>query len=139
MLELTPPKNTNRVTDVLAAATSLAEEKFAAIRTVRNFAQEMRESNAYAKRVDDVFSTARSVARINATFFSGIFFAVNMSMVLVLYHGATIVLDGAMTAGHLTFAGRAHSIRGFSLTDSDYFSIDPFYCMPYMSDLRSQE
>jgi ATP-binding cassette, subfamily B (MDR/TAP), member 10 len=92
----------NRVTDALATATSLAEEKLASIRTVRSFAQERRETGEYATRVQSVLELANRVALISGGFFSGTFFAVNLSLLAVLYHGATIVMSGGMTAGDLT-------------------------------------
>lgn len=90
------------MTDALATATSLAEEKLASIRTVKTFAQEPKELENYASRVDHVLALANRVAKISGGFFSGTFFAVNLSLLAVLYHGATIVMSGQMTAGDLT-------------------------------------
>jgi ATP-binding cassette subfamily B protein len=91
-----------KVTDALAAATSFAEERLGAIRTVRTFAQEQREISRYGDRVDGVFDIAKKSAILNAAFIASVFFSVNLSLLLVLYSGANIVMDGAMTAGELT-------------------------------------
>lgn len=91
-----------KVTDALARATSFAEERLSAIRTVRTFAQEFREMGLYGERVDGVFKIARKAAILNAAFIASVFFGVNMALLLVLYSGANIVISGGMTPGELT-------------------------------------
>jgi ABC-type multidrug transport system fused ATPase/permease subunit len=91
-----------KVTDKLAAATAFAEERLGAIRTVRLFAQEPKEIAQYTERATQVFEVARKAAILNASFVSSVFFGVNAALLLVLYSGASMVMQGAMTPGELT-------------------------------------
>ena len=88
--------------DALAFSTEFAEERISSIRTVRSFAQEMRELGEYAKRTQSVFEIAMKVAKTNGAFFGAVFFSVSVSMLSVLYFGAHFVQTGAMTVGELT-------------------------------------
>lgn len=91
-----------QVTDKLAQATSFAEERLSAIRTVRMFAQEPREIAQYGQKAEAVFAVARQAAILNASFVSSVFFGVNMALLLVLYSGANAVMTGVMSPGELT-------------------------------------
>lgn len=89
-------------TDALARATSVAEEKLSSIRTVRYFAQEEREVVHYGQKVQEVFEIAKRVGFWSGLFYGGVWFAMNCSLLAVLYHGGSLVLRGVMTTGELT-------------------------------------
>nr|AIE39898.1 ABC transporter B family member 25 A1-2.1 variant [Triticum turgidum subsp. durum] len=73
-----------------AVASSIAEESFGAIRTVRAFAQEPHEISRYSgKKVVGLFS-------------GGLNAASTLSVVIVVIYGAKLTINGYMTTGALT-------------------------------------
>ena len=62
-------KITKQVQDKLAESSSVAEEKFSNIRTVRAFAQEGKEMNTYNQVVTDIYGLARKEAIARSLFF----------------------------------------------------------------------
>lgn len=89
-------------TDALARATSVAEEKISAVRTVRYFSQEQREISHYGEKINAVYQLAKRVGFASGAFFGSIWFLMNCALLAVLYHGSTLVLEGSMTPGALT-------------------------------------
>ena len=61
-----------RVQELLGSSTEVAEEAFASIRTVRQFAAEQHEANRYTSRINDVrdeaISTGKAAAPLMAAF-----------------------------------------------------------------------
>jgi len=89
------------VQDSLAAATELAEEKLSNIRTVRAFAMENREMEAYKCKVDNVLDKSYKEAMINAKFYGMTGLSGNLIIVTVLYYGGNLVTSDVLTVGNL--------------------------------------
>jgi ATP-binding cassette subfamily B protein len=87
--------------DQLAHASAFAAENLGAVRTMQAFASEASISARFGRAVDDAFEAARSrlLARAGLTAL-GIFLVVT-SIVLVLWFGAAMVVDGTLTGGRL--------------------------------------
>jgi len=87
--------------DQLAHASAFAAENLGAVRTMQAFASEASISARFGRTVDDAFEAARSrlLARAGLTAL-GIFLVVT-SIVLVLWFGAAMVVDGTLTGGRL--------------------------------------
>lgn len=85
-----------------AAAASIAEESFGAIRTVRSFAQEEYETQRYSEKVDETLNLGLKQAKVVGLFFGGLNAASTLSVIVVVIYGATLTINGAMTPGDLT-------------------------------------
>ncbi|KAH6797265.1 transporter associated with antigen processing protein 2 [Perilla frutescens var. hirtella] len=73
-----------------AVASSIAEETFGAVRTVRSFAQEEYEVSRYSEK------------KVVGFFFGGLSAASTLSVIVVVIYGATLAIKGSMTPGSLT-------------------------------------
>eukprot|EP01006_Ploeotia_vitrea_P016025 TRINITY_DN46478_c0_g1_i2.p1 TRINITY_DN46478_c0_g1~~TRINITY_DN46478_c0_g1_i2.p1 ORF type:complete len:661 (-),score=311.33 TRINITY_DN46478_c0_g1_i2:93-2075(-) len=88
--------------DALADATKTAEESLSHIRTVRAFAKEDHQRGLYSDKIEVTYQLGRSVAFAYGTFIGVIGLAGSLGVVLVLYYGGRLVLDGEISAGTLT-------------------------------------
>ncbi|MGI9520016.1 MAG: ABC transporter transmembrane domain-containing protein [Hyphomicrobiaceae bacterium] len=87
--------------DSLADASAYASENLAAIRTMQAFSSEETTSRRFAGAVEDAFLAARSRLLSRAALTALAMFLVLTSIVLVLWIGASMVIDGALTGGRL--------------------------------------
>ncbi|PPS08939.1 hypothetical protein GOBAR_AA11711 [Gossypium barbadense] len=85
-----------------AAAASIAEESFGAIRTVRSFAQEEYEISRYSQKVDETLNLGLKQAKVVGLFFGGLNAASTLSVIVVVIYGANLTITGLMTPGALT-------------------------------------
>jgi ATP-binding cassette, subfamily B, bacterial MsbA len=89
------------VQDRVADATAVAEEAFSQIRTVQSFVQEPAERTRYGEKVARVVEAALARAQVRGVFFGAITFSTFGGIVIVLWQGGRLVLDGSLTAGTL--------------------------------------
>jgi len=89
------------VQDKVADATALAEEAFSQIRTVQSFVQEPAERRRYGAKVGAIVDAALHRAQVRGIFIGSITFATFTSMVVILWQGGVLVLNGQLTAGSL--------------------------------------
>ena len=89
------------VQDRVAEATAVAEEAIGQIRTVQSFVQEDHERGRYGAKIRQAVATALVRARVRGMFFGVITFATFSAIVVVLWQGGRLVLDGALTPGTL--------------------------------------
>jgi ATP-binding cassette, subfamily B, bacterial MsbA len=92
---------TTGVQDRVAEASAVAEEAFSQIRTVQSFVQEPAERARYGDRVSASVVTALQRARTRGVFFGMLTFCTFAGIVIVLWQGGLLVLDGKLTAGAL--------------------------------------
>eukprot|EP00249_Psilotum_nudum_P015627 c25438_g1_i1 orf=226-2181(+) len=85
-----------------AAAASIAEESFGAIRTVKSFSQEVYECTRYGEKVDDCLKLGVKQALVAGIFFGVVSAALTLSVVAVVVYGANLTIKGVMTTGSLT-------------------------------------
>ncbi|MCA9543371.1 MAG: ATP-binding cassette domain-containing protein [Myxococcales bacterium] len=88
--------------DALARATEVAEETLSGIRTVRAFSREGAEAARYAARVDEAFQIAKARARFAGAFGGIAQFAGLGAISGVLWYGARLLDQGALSVGELT-------------------------------------
>ena len=112
---------TTGVQDRVAEATAVAEEAFSQIRTVQSFVQEPDERARYGDRIRAVVQTAVRRAQVRGVFFGALTLAGFGAMVVVLWQGGLLVLEGKLTAGALfsfllytiTIAGAVGALASF--------------------------
>ncbi|KAI3733886.1 hypothetical protein L6452_13344 [Arctium lappa] len=85
-----------------AVASSIAEESFGAVRTVRSFAQENFEISRYSEKVDETLKLGLQYAKVVGLFFGGLNAASTLSVIIVVIYGARLTIAGSMSAGSLT-------------------------------------
>jgi len=112
---------TIRIQDRLAGAVSRAEQVFTQIRTVQAFTREDWEEERFTREIMAVRDEGlrRAVARAGLT--GAVTFSAFGGIVLVLWEGGHLVLEGALTPGTLvafllyavTIAGAITSLAGF--------------------------
>lgn len=85
-----------------AVASSIAEESFGAIRTVRSFAQEDYEIERYSEKVNETRSLGLKQAKVVGLFSGGLNAASTLSVIVVVIYGANLTIKGSMTSGDLT-------------------------------------
>ena len=109
------------IQDVLAEAVARAEQVFTQIRTVQSFTREAWEVEVFGERIDETRDQGmkRAVARAGLT--GAVTFAAFGAIVVVLWEGGRLVLEGELTAGTLvafllygvSIAGAITSLAGF--------------------------
>jgi subfamily B ATP-binding cassette protein MsbA len=92
---------TTGVQDRVADANAVAEEALSQIRTVQSFVQEETERARYGARVLEGVRQAIRRAQVRGVFVGIITFASFSGMVIVLWQGGRLVLDGRLTPGSL--------------------------------------
>ncbi|HET6779507.1 MAG TPA: ABC transporter transmembrane domain-containing protein [Gemmatimonadales bacterium] len=92
---------TTLVQDKVADATASAEEAFSQIRTVQSFVQEPAERRRYADRIGESVRAALARAQIRGVFFGVLTFSTFVGIVIVLWQGGLLVLEGQLTPGEL--------------------------------------
>ncbi len=92
---------TTRVQDKVAEATAVAEEAFSQIRTVQSFVQEPAERQRYGDRIGESVGAALTRAGIRGVFFGVLTFSTFVGIVIVLWQGGLLVLEGQLTPGEL--------------------------------------
>ncbi|GJS46329.1 ABC transporter B family member 25-like protein [Tanacetum coccineum] len=85
-----------------AVASSIAEETFGAVRTVRSFAQENYEVSRYSEKVDETLKLGLQYAKVVGLFFGGLNAASTLSVIIVVIYGANLTIAGTMSPGSLT-------------------------------------
>lgn len=88
--------------DSLAEATETAEQSISSIRVVKSFSRELYQSMIYQSRIDMTFELGKRTATLYALFIGIMTFVGMGAMIIVLWYGATLVLEGDMTTGVLT-------------------------------------
>jgi len=91
-----------KVQDALAKSSDVAEESLSNIRTVRSFGQEVKHKLMYSDAIGFSYQLAKKLSIANGVFSMGMIIAGNMSIVLVIWYGGTLVLRGSLTVGDLT-------------------------------------
>jgi subfamily B ATP-binding cassette protein MsbA len=92
---------TTSVQDKVADATAVAEEAFSQIRTVQSFVQEPAERQRYGERIGESVRAALVRANIRGVFFGVLTFSTFVGIVIVLWQGGLLVLEGKLTPGEL--------------------------------------
>jgi len=95
-------KMTRKVQDSLADATQIAEERISNIRTVRAFAHENKETEAYRQGINHVLNLSYKEALIRAAFWGFTGFSGNAIIISVFYFGGHMMLDSTITVGDLS-------------------------------------
>ena len=95
-------KLSGEVQDSLAAASEVAQETIAGIRTVRSFTAESSEQKKYQRAVMESFSLAKKRSLIGAVFMGATSFAAGTAIAGVIWYGAHLVTQGSLTPGRLT-------------------------------------
>ncbi|MEW5304479.1 MAG: hypothetical protein WDW36_007089 [Sanguina aurantia] len=83
-----------------AAASTVAEESFSAVRTVRSFANEGASCARYRARADEVLGWGLKSAAARGVFGLTFMFA-QMGFMVTLWYGARLVLEGNLSLGEL--------------------------------------
>jgi len=111
------------VQDKVAEATALAEEAISQIRTVQSFVREDYERRRYGARIREAVGRALVRARIRGVFFGVITFATFTAIVVVLWQGGRLVLEGRLSPGTLfTFMIYTIMIAGSVASLISFFS-----------------
>eukprot|EP00741_Cyanophora_paradoxa_P017211 tig00020961_g16623.t1 len=100
----------------LAEATSVAEERLGSVRLVRYFAREPLEKERYWQKALEVFRTGREGAIANGLYTGFATSVANLSSLLVLFVGGTMVAQGAITVGDLTAFSMYAVYAGLGIT-----------------------
>lgn len=114
-------RQSTRIQDRLAAAVSRAEQVFTQIQIVQGFTREGWEEQRFRGEVDAVRDEGLRRAVTRAGLAGAITFTAFGAIVLVLWEGGQLVLEGTLTAGDLvtfllyavTIAGAIMSLAGF--------------------------
>jgi len=88
--------------DALAKANVVVDETFQSINIVKAFTNENYEAKRYGNSIKKVVNFALKAARYRGLFVSFIFMGLFGSIVLVLWYGAKLITQDAMTIGQLT-------------------------------------
>ncbi|KAJ8308440.1 hypothetical protein KUTeg_013314 [Tegillarca granosa] len=95
-------KLTKNIQDSLASATQVAEERISNIRTVRSFAQEVKEIGAYNSTIDYVLKLSYKEALARSFFWGTTGLSGNLIVLSVLYSGGLMMTEAQITVGDLS-------------------------------------
>ncbi|KAH9507216.1 ATP-binding cassette sub- B member 10, mitochondrial [Bulinus truncatus] len=95
-------KITKRVQNSLADATHVAEERIATIRTVRAFAHEDKECQAYNNCIEKVLQLSYKESLARATFWGFAGFSGNIIIISVFYFGGSMMMQSNISVGDLS-------------------------------------
>lgn len=101
----------------LAVSTQQAAEKMGAIRIVRHFAAEEREKERYGKIIDESLGLAKKLAVSEGVYVAAIFAVSNFALLGVLFLGAGMVVEGALTVGGLA----SYCLYATNLSTGEWF------------------
>ena len=87
--------------DQLAASNVIVEETLQAVQAVKSFTSEWFEIKKYNKSLDEVVKTALRAAVFRGLFISFVVFVLFGGIVSVIWYGASLVQEGAITIGEL--------------------------------------
>ncbi len=90
-----------RVQDVLAQATTIIEETFQAIESVKSYTNEDYETKRYSTQISEYVRLAIKGAKLRSIFFSFIMFAMFGGIAGVLSYGVYLVHNNELTIGDL--------------------------------------
>ncbi len=94
-------KLSTKIQDVLAGATTIVEETFQAIESVKSYTNENYEYERYGSRISEYVVLAVKGARLRSIFFSFIMFAVFGGIAGVLSYGVFLVHNNELKFGDL--------------------------------------
>ncbi|KAL3716601.1 hypothetical protein ACJRO7_008217 [Eucalyptus globulus] len=106
----------NETQAAAAVASSIAEESFGAIRTVRSFGQEGFEVSRYSEKVDETLNLGIKQARLVGIFFGSLNAASTLAVIVVVIYGANLTIMGHMSPGALTSFILYSLTVGFSIS-----------------------
>ncbi|KAF8514644.1 P-loop containing nucleoside triphosphate hydrolase protein [Hysterangium stoloniferum] len=95
-------KLSNRTQEAIGDMTKVASESLSALRTVQAFNAASSEQNKFAERVSTVLALARKEAFASGLFFGGTGWAGNVTILMLLGYGGTLVSHGVISVGDLT-------------------------------------
>lgn len=95
-------KITKQVQNSLADATQVAEERIATIRTVRAFAHEPKECQAYTNGVEKVLQLSYKESLASAIFWGFTGFSGNVIIISVFYFGGQMMAESNISMGDLS-------------------------------------
>lgn len=95
-------KITTKVQDSLAEVSKIAEERISNIRTVKMFANEIRELNAYENSISEVLKLSYKESKARAIFYAMTGFSGNIIIISVLYYGGVMVSSQSISIGNLS-------------------------------------
>ncbi|MGI9615855.1 MAG: ABC transporter ATP-binding protein [Acidimicrobiales bacterium] len=84
-----------------AELASVVEESVAGVRVVKGFGAEGLQAAKLATEADDVYGEAMKAHRVRSIFLPAVELLPNLGLILVLWRGGQLVLDGRMTIGEL--------------------------------------
>lgn len=88
--------------DKLANTNIVVDETFHAIQVVKAYTNELFEIGRYSKSIKDVIGVSMRLAVFRGLFISSIIIGLFGSIILILWYGATLKMDGVLTTGELT-------------------------------------
>uniref|UniRef100_A0A8C9S3J2 ABC-type oligopeptide transporter ABCB9 n=1 Tax=Scleropages formosus TaxID=113540 RepID=A0A8C9S3J2_SCLFO len=94
-------KLTKAVQDSLAQANKVAEETISAMKTVRSFANEDQEADAYYGRLQEMFELNKKQAMAYSCFMWSSCISELALQVIILFYGGHLVVTGQMSGGTL--------------------------------------
>lgn len=81
--------------------TKVGEEQLSGIKTIQSFVAEGKELSKYNDAIRRVFGLGKREAKLNATFYSSIYFISDATFLTVLAYGAQLVASGSLSVGEL--------------------------------------
>ena len=86
----------------LGLSTGIAEESLASARVIKAFNQEDRFIQRYVGKTDEVLAISTERSRVASFFSSFVSFLMNISIVLILLYGMSLVFNNSLSIGDLT-------------------------------------
>ena len=94
-------KHSRKAQDQLAGSTSIIEEALQNIATVKAYANERFEQKRYRSHIDTYLEAVMATAKARGLLVAFIIFGIFSAIVVVLWFGTTLLIDGSLQKGQL--------------------------------------
>lgn len=94
-------KRSEKIQQQLATLTSTAQEVYSGIRVVKSYAQEAAMGRWFADQSEDYRQKSLRLIRVDAFFFPLMSLLIGTSIIITVYVGGMLVVEGKLTPGHI--------------------------------------
>ncbi len=91
-----------RIQEKFSDLTTRAQENFAGIRVIKSYVRELNEIDAFSKTSNEYLERNMEKVKVQALFMPLLYLITGLSIIIVIWVGGTMVMNGELTLGEVT-------------------------------------
>ncbi len=91
-----------RIQEKFSDLTTRAQENFAGIRVIKSYVRELNEIDAFSKTSNEYLERNMEKVKVQALFMPLLYLITGLSIIIVIWVGGTMVINGELTLGEVT-------------------------------------